>query len=117
MPPGLIVGRPATPKNVVETNGGTICQTKLPNPLGIYDGNMLLRCNFTHELCPLGYIQSSPNSLVLNFTQSCPLKRGRYIYGGKAEKSKKSGGKPEKGNKFCGKPEKEVSRKPENAIF
>ena len=44
-------------------------------------------------------------------------KRGRYIYGGKAEKPQKSGGKLEKGKKFCGKPEKEVCRKPENDIF
>ena len=34
------------------------------------------------------------------------IMRGRYIYGGKAEKHKKSGGKPEKEKKFCGKPEK-----------
>ena len=43
--------------------------------------------------------------------------RGRYIYGGKAEKPQKCGGKPEKGEKFCVKPEKEVCQKPENDIF
>ena len=32
--------------------------------------------------------------------------RGRYIYGGMAEKHQKSGGKPEKVEIFCGKPEK-----------